>query len=105
MSSNSDADDILNEILEDSKKSEPEPNCRSGRKQGNSKLKTIAGVSNTTLFRSQIDEICLLVCICANLLELDNCCKMNTYYLIAKIGFGTGENEHSKNWKPLGFVF
>ena len=25
MSSNSDADDILNEILEDSKKSEPEP--------------------------------------------------------------------------------
>ena len=38
---------------------------------------------------------------CTNLVDLENCCKTNISYLLAKFGFDTTENEPSKVWQSL----
>ena len=36
---------------------------------------------------------------CSNLVEFEKCYKKDTYYLLAKIGFNTAENEPAKVWQ------
>ena len=41
---------------------------------------------------------------CANLVDLEKCCKTHIYYLLAKIGFDAAENEPSKIWQTFGNI-